>query len=267
MIFPTLLGLSLIATVFALVSLFVIKRITNPLHVRRHHSLIDSTLNIVGTLFSILLGLLVAGALTRYQDITAEVSAEARALAEIYHLSNGLPDSKRLAIQKLCSEYCDIIIDKEWPEMKDGKYPYAGRLACGQIAQEIVCFKPADQGESNIHATMLNSIEALGKGRRDRAEALRSGMHSTAVTIFVCSGIILILTCLYATKSMWIHTVMTIFIATCLALNIGLLRMFAMPFNSEIQIKPTGFLLNRLIFKEMSERTGGRFVPEVIKSR
>lgn len=265
--FPTLWGLALIATAFSLASLFIIKRFANPIHVRRHHQLIDSTLNVVGTLFSILLGLLVAGALTRYQEITAEVSAEARSLAEIYHLSNGLPTQKRLTIQKLCTEYCDVIIEKEWPEMELGHLPQIGRMICGELAEQIICFKPTDEGESNIHNAMLTSAEGLGKGRRDRAEALRSGMHNTAITIFVSSGIILILTCLYVTRGILLHTVMTIFIATCLALNIGLLHMLATPFHSELQIKPTGFLLDRQIFQELAQKNGGRLTKEDVKSR
>lgn len=252
--FPTLVVLSLVATVISLAGLFIVKRITNPQHLRKHHALIDSILGVVGTLFSILLGLLVAGAMDRYQIITTEVSSEARSLAEIYVLADGFPDPLRTDLQTHCRKYCDLIINQEWPAMERGELVEEARHECSKIALTIVHIKPTTEGENNLHSALLSAVEELGKGRRDRAEALKAGIHSTAATIFVSSFIILVLTFLYVTRGIVLHTIMTIFVATCLALNIGLLHLLTSPFKAELRIKPTGFILNQTIFNDMDKR-------------
>lgn len=248
--FPTLWILTILASFFSLGSLFIVKKTTNASYLRKHHGIIDSILGVVGTLVSILLGLLVAGALGRYEEITAEVSSESRALSQIYFLANGLPPAAKQELQKSCRDYCNFLIEKEWPAMEKDRLLPEGREICQHIVKTIVMLNPQTQGQSNIHNALIGSAEDLGKGRRDRTQALRSGMHNTGATIFVCSFIILVLTCLYVTRGLIMHTIMTVFVAICLAMNIGLLHLLTSPFKAELKIKPTGFIIDREIFAE-----------------
>ncbi|MBY0356584.1 MAG: DUF4239 domain-containing protein [Candidatus Obscuribacterales bacterium] len=251
--FPTLWILSGVATAVALVGLFIIKKTTNPTYLRKHHGVIDSILGVVGTLVSVLLGLLVAGALGRYEQINSEVSSESRSLSQIYFLACGLPEKQKTYLQKSCRDYCNFLIEQEWPAMEENHLLPEGQNLCRKIVKAVVLLNPQTQGESNIHNALIASVEDLGKGRRDRAESMRSGMHSTGATIFICSIIILILTFLYVTRGMVIHTVLTMFVAICLAMNIGLLHLLTSPFKAELKIKPTGFILDREIFDQLDK--------------
>ncbi|MBX9724925.1 MAG: hypothetical protein K2X81_26200, partial [Candidatus Obscuribacterales bacterium] len=66
--------------------------------------MIEAMVGVVGTLFSLLLGLLVANAIENYHEISVQVSGEANALANIYRLSEGLPSDQCLKIRELCAD-------------------------------------------------------------------------------------------------------------------------------------------------------------------
>jgi hypothetical protein len=77
----------------------------------------EAMLGVIGTLFSVLLGLLVAGAIERYHDVAQNAESEANGIGNIYRLARGLQTEDRKRIRGLCREYVDYVIDEEWPLM------------------------------------------------------------------------------------------------------------------------------------------------------
>ena len=130
--------------------------------------------NIVGTLVSILLGLLVASALDTYQNLEQTIDTESNAVAEIFRLSRGLPDPLQGQVQTLCERYCQDVVSDEWPSMAKGQPSRTVFLTFTKITDCIVQYKPQDNGQTNIQASLLQSIVQIGDCRRSRILALNN---------------------------------------------------------------------------------------------
>ncbi|NJL73372.1 MAG: hypothetical protein HC888_18490 [Candidatus Competibacteraceae bacterium] len=86
----------------------------------RNLELIVAMLAILGTLVSVLLGLLVSSADEQYRAMEDCANSEATSLTQIFSLSRGLPIPKALRIQNACIDYARKIVTEEWPAMKKG---------------------------------------------------------------------------------------------------------------------------------------------------
>ncbi len=120
---------------------------------------LDATLNIVGTLVSILLGLLVAASLNNYQTLESAVDSEAISIAEVCRLSFGLPNQERKLLLKTCLDYCDLVVSTEWPAMQKGQICDAVLDRYATLLKEVVTFAPKTAGETNIQAALITSMQ------------------------------------------------------------------------------------------------------------
>ncbi|MBK9145090.1 MAG: DUF4239 domain-containing protein [Candidatus Melainabacteria bacterium] len=212
--------------------------------------MIEAMLGVVGTLFSLLLGLLVANAIESYHEINIQVSAEANSLANIYRLCEGLNQEDRLKIRSLCAQYNHCVIHTEWPEMNRMEMaPHCWTLYSG-IWSACVNVKPQSEQESNLQASMLDSAKILGETRRARSVTCKTELSPILwAAIFFGSIITIIFTYFFTSKMGRLHTLLTALIAISLGLNIWLLAAYSLPFSSALKIKPQIFeILDRQVF-------------------
>ena len=81
---PSIFVFSAGAAIFAVVGFMLVHRVIKPIDLDEHQQFLDAMLNIVGTLVSILLGLLVAAALDHYQSLVESVDSEASNVAAVF---------------------------------------------------------------------------------------------------------------------------------------------------------------------------------------
>ena len=77
------------SALLAFIGMLIAHKLVKPIDLGQHQPALDATLNIVGTLVSILLGLLVAASLNSYQILQSAVEAEATSVSEVCRLSLG----------------------------------------------------------------------------------------------------------------------------------------------------------------------------------
>lgn len=204
--------------------------------------MIEAMLGVVGTLFSLLLGLLVANAIETYHEINIQVSAEANSLANIYRLAEGLAPSDRLKIRTLCADYNHCVINDEWPLMGQMEMHQHCWDVYGNVWSACVGIKPETEQENNLQAAMLDSAKILGETRRARSVICKSEISPILWTaIFFGSLITIVFTYFFTSKMGRWHTLLTALIAISLGLNIWLLAAYSLPFSSELKIKPVIF--------------------------
>jgi hypothetical protein len=69
-----------------------------------HQGVVEAMLGVVGTLFSVLLGLLVANSIDSYHDVKMQVSAEANSLGDVFRLARGFEKEDRVRVRVLCRQ-------------------------------------------------------------------------------------------------------------------------------------------------------------------
>ncbi|MBS1989970.1 MAG: DUF4239 domain-containing protein [Cyanobacteria bacterium SZAS LIN-3] len=242
---PVVILLSLGAAVVAMVAFVAVRKLSKPINIDEHQTFIDAMFNIVGTLVSILLGLLVASALDNYQSLEQTIDLEANAASEIFRLSRGLPSDVHDRVQILCQKYCQDVVDKEWPEMARGKISTDVFVTYAKLTETIVKFKPHDDGETNVQASLLQSVQNLGDCRRTRILALTNTKNQVLLPLLViCAVTVMLFTFLYVKHVSPLQAVLIGCVATVLGGNISVVFLLSRPFEGDWKLKPRGFELN-----------------------
>ncbi|MDZ4835739.1 MAG: hypothetical protein SGJ27_18335 [Candidatus Melainabacteria bacterium] len=222
---------------------------------REHHPVSDPLLACVGTLFAILLGFMVANAMTRFEEARVNVEQEAGAVGDIYRLSRGLPEEVGSVIRRDCFKYVDGVLEIEWKEMAKRKMSYEVWNSYGQIWTDCLAVEPISNRENNIHATMLSAVVNLGDCRRIRATQMNNSVPAIlwgVVLMGACATGTLVL--FFGITSLKVQSFTTALVTFVLYLNVFLLASYDDPFSGEVSVKPHAFEVAR-------ESLGRRFKP------
>ena len=230
--------------VLALVGQFLVNRVVEEEVMRHHHSAGEAMMGVVGTLFSVLLGFMVAAAMERYQEAQMHGEQEASQAAGVFRIARGLSDEDRPRLRQLVREYIQEVIDKEWPEMERGEPINHGWQAYRTLWEAVVAVVPENDRQSNLHQGLIAAMQSLGDHRRARVLLGRSGMP-TGLWIIVAMGAVITISLSYVFASRFprVQGFMTTLMAAALALNIWLLSAFSHPFSGDLKIHPRMFLL------------------------
>jgi hypothetical protein len=242
---PTVFIFSILAGAVTFAAFFLMRRALNKVAIDEHEKFLDAMLTIVGTLVSILLGLLVASALDRYQNLEQTVDDEASNIAHVFRLSAGLPANVTSEVRNLCLEYCREVIEDEWPAMEKGTYSPKVLDTYTKLMQEVVTISPSSEGQSNVHAAMLTTMEEASQARRHRLLALLNPWKQHLMPVLVmCTLILLAFALIYSRQGATIHAVMIALVSIALGANLGLIILLSNPFSGDWRIRPTGFEIN-----------------------
>ncbi len=239
--------------IFSLLGLFISAK-TIKIDLKENGELIIAMLTILGTLVSVLLGLLVSSANDQYRSLEECVNRESTNVNQVFRLARGLPQPTASIVQNQCIEYCDKVLGEEWPAMKRGEMSEPVSKILARLSDEVVQFHPSNDGESNIQSAIITAATEVGNDRGVRIVASRSSWtHRMLPLIFTCAIVVLACSYLYAGKgSFRLHAVLVSLVAITLGTNIGVIFLMTRPFSSEWAIQPEGFELHLKTMKEFT---------------
>ncbi len=245
----------LISVGLAIVCMMFVRRRFDIQELRLNHDVADPLLSVVGTLFSILLGFLVAGAMQRFDEARVNVQEEAGALADVFRGAEGLPAAIRDSLQKSCEDYAAIVIDEEWKLMTDKKASNKAWDTYGDIWRVSVTYNPDNEGRSNVHQAILAAISRLGNYRTLRFAAMNNQLpFGMWLVVFAGGGATIAFTYFFEVKDEKTQIIMTGLVATVMALNIFLLANYDYPFSGDVIVSPTAFSLDRELFDKFIQQ-------------
>jgi hypothetical protein len=229
----------------ALAGLFISSK-TLKIDLDKNGELIIAMLTILGTLVSILLGLLVSSADDQYRTMEACVNTEATSVNEVFRLSRGLPKEAAYAVQDKCIEYCKMVVNTDWPSMRKGEPGIEVTREFANLNDVIVGFHPRSEGEVALQNSMLTALSSVGQNRGLRIVACRSTWTQRLLPlILTCAIVVLSCSYLYVGRgSPLLHAVLTGLVAITLGTNVGVIFLMTRPFTSEWTIQPEGFELS-----------------------
>jgi hypothetical protein len=236
--------LIVVFTVIALIGQFTVNRYVRREILEHHHSAGEAMMGVVGTLFSVLLGFMVAGAMERYHDTQIRCEQEATNVASVFRIARGLSDIDRPRIRQLCRDYTEDVISSEWPKMERGEKINHGWVTYQNLWEAVVAVVPENDRQNDLQQGLVASMTSLGENRRARI-LLAQATVPPAMWAIVGFGAFLTLALSYVFASRFpkVQSFMTTLVATALALNIWLLGAYSQPFVGEFKIQPNMFLL------------------------
>ncbi len=237
--------------VVSLAGLFISSK-TIKIDLDENGELVVAMLTILGTLVSVLLGLLVSSADDQYRSLEECVNSEATSVNQIFRLSRGLPTATAYVVQDRCIDYCDKVISSEWPAMKHGEMSEDVTKIFTDLSDAVVQFRPGNDGESTVQGAILDATNQLGQARGTRIVASRSSWSRRLLPlILTCAIVVLACSYLYANKgSAKLHYMLVGLVAITLGINIGVIVLMTRPFSSEWAIQPEVFQLRLKLMRE-----------------
>lgn len=209
---------------------------------RSHHDVTDPLLAVLGTLFTILLGFMLANSMQRFESARDNIQQEAGAAGDIYRLVGGLPEVFKIKTRKDCLTYLDLVVTEEWRLMQKNKFSDKASYTYEQLWKDCLSFEPKTQGEGDIHQTLLASMTKLGECRRTRAAELTYSLPPSLWFIVVFGGLSTIFfTYFFAIENIKLQILMTSVITIVVGLNIYMLIGYDAPFSGDIALTSTPF--------------------------
>jgi hypothetical protein len=92
-----------------------------PVEVRKTHTTgLGQIQGALGVMFGVIVGFSAFLVLNKYHAAQQSVQSEAVDVVEIYRLAEPLPEAKQEPVQRLDESYARVVIEKEWPLMRQG---------------------------------------------------------------------------------------------------------------------------------------------------
>jgi hypothetical protein len=236
----------------ALTGLFVTRKFIKSIDVEKNSEFLIATVTIVGTLISVVLGLLVSSSVDQYREMESSIDAEATSIEDIFRLARGLPEKTKTVLESLCIDYCHETVSDEWPSMKQRQPSQSVTNTFAKLNDIIVGFHPTTPDGANIQLSMLRSLERLAHSRRQRVVAVQSDwMKQLLPILLMCAFIVIVLSYLYVqNKPSKLDAILVSFIAIALGSNIGLMLILSAPLSQDWNVAPEEFEVNARVMQQ-----------------
>jgi hypothetical protein len=148
-------------------------------------------------MFGVIVGFTSFLVLNEYNAARTTVQNEAADVARIYDLAQSLPESKREEIQGLAESYARVVVEEEWPLMRQSQTSPRAQALADELRSAIQEFKPSTGTEQAIYAQELDAVNELHKDRDARLLYLHQRLPPILwIALFGLSITVLVFACL-----------------------------------------------------------------------
>ena len=217
---------------------------------RQAHDITGNLLSVVGTLYAVLLGLVVVDALVRFEHAIDVVQQESNSLADIFLLAERLPAAQRERIQESCRTYARQVVEDEWPAMARGHASPAARKTAFALARSLDGFEPVTEGQKAVFPMLLEQIRELWDFRRERVGTAEFGIPAVEWFVLIVGGAVTVIFAgLFRAESVSLQRFLTALAALVMGLNLYLVALFGYPFSGELTVSSRPFQTDIAIFE------------------
>ncbi len=236
--------------VSAIVLVAIVRKIFSKETLREAHDITGNLLSVVGTLYAVLLGLVVVDSLVRFERAVDVVQRESNVLADIFLLAGRLPENPRAPIQESCREYARAVVEDEWPLMRKGHASMAARKTAFELTKKLDGFEPSTEAQKAVYPMILEQIRELWDCRRERVGTAEYGIPAVEWFVLLLGGGVTVLFAgLFRSQSVSLQRFLTTLAALVIGLNLYLVSLFGYPFAGELTVSSRPFQVDLAIFE------------------
>jgi hypothetical protein len=217
-----------------------------PLEIRKSHTTGLSQINGgLGAMFGVIVGFSAFLSLNKYHAAQLTVQSEAGDIEEIYRLSQPLPEPKQEQIQKLAASYAHVVVEEEWPLMRQGRTsPHADALA-EELRRSIQeGYKTTTGTQQRFFGEELDVVDELDEDREARLTDVRVGLPGILWVALVVLAISLIgFSYLVGMESSRLHLLTVGALATGISLVLVTIGILDRPFSTDFGVRALPFEL------------------------
>ena len=192
-----------------------------------------------GTMYAVILGFLTVVAWEHFQEARNLVVLESDADIDAWHSAVGLPEAVRNRVRNDMIAYADTMIAREWPAMKQGRFDAGAPIISMDAIDATGGFVPANNGESNAQAAVMQQLTAIHDARQQRIAINGAGVSWLEWLVLAIGGVCIVCFCwLFGLRNPRTHLLMTSTVVTMVASILVLLFELQYPYRSDVGIGP-----------------------------
>ena len=240
-----------LATLFAVAGLvFAQHRV--PLELRQSHNvplgLIYGALYVA---FGVIVGFSAYLVLDKYTASQTTVVNEAGTVRALYYLAGQFPESQRDQIQELLTSYARVVVDEEWPLMREGQQSPRAAALNQQITESVDGLQPSTNAEQALYSQALQRDYELNQNRDSRLLYAREGLPPI---LWVVLGVLAVIIVLFAyfvgMESARLHVLAVAALTAGFVLTLFVIIVLDRPFAGDLRVSPEAF---KIVLNEIED--------------
>jgi len=204
------------------------------------HEVAGFMIGVLGVIYAVLLAFVVVALWNQYQDARGVVEREANQLADLAHITRGLPDHDgRHRLSGMISAYARSAVEDEWPAMAHGRASLRTESALDQLWRTFLEIDPQTNRESALYDRALNILSDLSDSRRLLLFSSRKDLPLVIQFLLWGGGLITIaFTYFFGLKNIRAQSLMTAGLTGLIAFNLFLILVLDNPFHGYLRVTP-----------------------------
>jgi hypothetical protein len=143
----------------------------------------------LGAMVGVIVGFSAFLVLNKYHAAQQTVRSEAADVEEIYHLAQAFPGSKREQTQGLATTYARVVVEEEWPLMREGKTSPRADAVAEELRRSIQeGYKTSTGAQEQFFAEELSVVDNLEQHRDARLINVHIGLPKILWVALVVLG-------------------------------------------------------------------------------
>ena len=241
---------SVVTVTLSIIGLLIVRKISTHSNFQEHHDVTDPMLSVVGTLFAILLGFMVANSMQRFEEARLNVQEEANAVMDLYRLAEGLPKADEDNLRDHLVKYNESVVADEWVEMRDKKISMDAYKYYDLVWTDCATFKPKEDAHNNLQQKILDCVTTLSDCRRMRLYSMHNGLPRPLWGALAAGGLAtIVFTYFFRITNIKLQCLMTGLVTLAICLNLFLLASFDDPFSGDVAVSSIPFEINLQAFR------------------
>ena len=219
------------------------------------HEIAGYFISVVGTLYSILLGLIVVNVQSKFDESKMMAQTEASSCSDVANICRGLPRADAVKIRSYLQWYYTVVQQEDWQKIADGSTSEQSIPAYQGLWNAISALEPQTNKQSACFSSLLDSMKRLSDARRYRMSARKRGLSIIVWTVLCLGAVMIILfTYFFWVESASTQLLLTVFVALFVSLNLLLVRLFENPYRNELLIKRGAFYFRPAVLGTSPEK-------------
>jgi hypothetical protein len=228
-----------------------------PIAMRRQHNDVAGFIYaVLGVVYAVLLGLVVVAVWEQWNAAADRADQEASELAEVFWVADRMPESKGHNIQELVHSYARVVVEEEWPLMRQGKSSPEAWELLDEIRSGVQDFQPSTPAQLILYEQALERVHELADARSERLLDADHGLPAILWIILIMGGVVVVcFTYLFGLESTVVHLLMVSALALIISLVLFTVAELEFPFRGGIWIAPEAMeqILSRLDTSKLSD--------------
>ena len=230
-------GIPLVALVVALAILgqVLVKRIVSRESLINCHEVAGYCFSVVGTLYAVILGLVVLDAITKYENAAISIEKEAISLISVYTLADHFKDTDSEAkIQQLSKYYLNEVLANDWNLMNEGKKNFKARNILKRLIDTNNAIEPITENQKIILPILIDKSLSIRESSRARYNQADNGISTVEWIALLVGGLVTIMfNYFFNVDNSKAQYLMTGIITLVISMNLYIVLLFAEPYTGD----------------------------------